>query len=286
VSDRDLPAGVADLLAEIKSTRDTLERSEQQRIAKIEAKADRSELRTLVDEIQRKTEKLKLLEVAVDALSRKVNRPGGGVSITCSPDTGRDAARALCEQKFLLRVPKNDPSGKSKFHPTEAELDEAANAIAGFKAMLKTVDVQTLPDFQRKALTSFQLGSSGYILPPEMGSEILSCLVSPTDVAGLTNSIQISGPSIRYLVDNVQFGAAWVCEVDCWNAARVADLTSGLSEIEVKAEELRSAPRRFPGRCAALPDRSAAETPRWGSPAGEELRTCRLRYRQRCRADA
>jgi hypothetical protein len=89
--------------------------------------------------------------------------------------------------------------------------------------MLKTMDIQTLPDIQRKALTAFSMGANGFILPPEMGSEILSCLVLPTDVVGLTNNIQISGPSIKYLVDNAQLGAAFVCETDCWAAARAND---------------------------------------------------------------
>jgi HK97 family phage major capsid protein len=233
MSDRDIPTTVSDLLRDIKNTQEQIVRADAERVRMIQEKADKSAVDKVSADLARH---VGALQAAVDSLSKKVNRPGGSSHDSGSIDQ-RANARELCLQKHLLRVPKIDHGGEFRFAPSEAELDEATAAIAGFKAMLKAGDISTLPEIQKKGLTAFQMGASGYILPPELGSEILSCLVLPTDVVGLTNNISISGPSIRYLVDNVTFGATWVCESDCWGAGR-EDL-SGLSEIELKPEELR-----------------------------------------------
>jgi hypothetical protein len=120
MSDREIH-GLADLLAEVKQVRDQLAAAETQRVAKLASKVDRSEITPLIDEIQRKSEKLRLLEIGIDALSKKINRPGSGSGVL---DNGagslRDSARTLCETKFLLRVPKTDPGGEFRFHPSEA----------------------------------------------------------------------------------------------------------------------------------------------------------------------
>jgi HK97 family phage major capsid protein len=106
--------------------------------------------------------------------------------------------------------------------------------------MINSVDHQTLSPEHRKALSSFVFGSNGFILQPEMSSRILSCLVDETDVAGLMQNITISGPSIKFLVDNVDLDiAAWACQTTCFANNPQPNLQEGLGELEIKPETLR-----------------------------------------------
>jgi HK97 family phage major capsid protein len=173
---------------------------------------------------------------AIDALSRKIGRPassdGGG-------DGEREEARALLEMKHVMRQPKHDPGG-SPFVADEAAIEEATLAVRGIRHLLQTTDINSLPHDERKALTSFSVGASGFILPPEMSATILSCLEDATDVAGLMQNITISGPSVKFLVDNAELdAAAWACDVDCWSASHVNNVAAGLGELEIKPETLR-----------------------------------------------
>jgi HK97 family phage major capsid protein len=138
-----------------------------------------------------------------------------------------------------LRVPKRDPGG-SPLVIDEATIEEAMLAVRGARALMKTTDINSLPIDCRKALTSFNVGASGFLLPPEMSRTVLSCLEDKTDIAGLMNSLTISGPSIKFLLDNTELDVAmWACDGDCWGATRVANVTAGLSELEIKPETLR-----------------------------------------------
>jgi HK97 family phage major capsid protein len=237
--DRDLPAGVAELLCEIKETRDQLARSEAERIAKLASKVDRSEITPLIDEIHRKSERLKLLEVGLDNLSRKIGRPGGSGGYGDSGATSlRQSARDLLQLKHETRVTKSSPSDLP-YSPGEQEIEEAENAVRGLHHLMKATDISQIPLLEHKALTSFNMGASGFILIPEMSNQVLSCLVDITDVTGMVRNVQISGPSIKFMVDNVRLDtAAWACETSCFANNPPANLT-GLGELELKPETLR-----------------------------------------------
>jgi HK97 family phage major capsid protein len=106
--------------------------------------------------------------------------------------------------------------------------------------LFKTTDISSLPFDQRKALTSFNVGASGFILPPEMSGRILSCLEDVTDVSGLMQNLTISGSGIKFLRDDSELdAAAWACDTDCFSASHVANVTAGLSELEIRPEPLR-----------------------------------------------
>jgi HK97 family phage major capsid protein len=226
---------IGELLREVKDTRDLIASSEAERLRKIEAKADRGELDRLSQDMAKKTLQL---QTAVEALSRKVNRPGAGGSGEFSADADQAAARSLVELKYRLRIPKHDP--QHPFAPSLDDVSEAETAIKAMRHLLRTTSIDTLDHVERKALTSFQLGSSGFLLPPEWSSQILSCLEDKTNLTGLVNNIPISGASLKMFADSSDFDEAlWACDTDCWSATRVKDLTEGLSERELKPEPLR-----------------------------------------------
>jgi HK97 family phage major capsid protein len=212
---------VAQLLAELKAARAEFAGGDDERSKSI------TELRT----------KVAKMEGALDGLSRRLGRPGNGHDLDAGSE--REQAVGLLQFKHLMRQPKHDPGG-SPIIIDEKAIEEATLAVRGARHLFKTTDIGSLPIDQRKALTSFNVGASGFILPPEMSSRVLSCLVDPTDIAGLMSNITISGPSIKFLVDNANLDkATWACDVDCWGATHIQNVTAGLGELELKPESLR-----------------------------------------------
>jgi HK97 family phage major capsid protein len=229
-------AGVSDLLREIKELRDALATADAARMAAIAGKADKAELDRLGADMARKSAELAR---AVDQISLRLNRPGGNSGGDTGAVTLRQSARELLELKHEARVTKSSPS-ELPYAPTEAELEEAEYAVKGLRHLFKATDIGQLPLTEHKALTSFSLGASGFILVPEMSNEILSCLVDITDVTGMVRNVAISGPSIKFMTDNIRLDtAAWACESTCFANNPTADFTNGLGEVEYKPEPLR-----------------------------------------------
>lgn len=176
---------------------------------------------------------------AIDALSVKLGRPRGGA---LDLDDTREQAIALLQVRHLVRSPKREVGVGLVFQPSEDVITEAKAAISGAKNMFRVVDQASLDYNERKSLTSFTLGSSGFILPPEMSNTVLSCLTDVSDVASLVTNINISGSSIKFLVDDVLLDvAAWACQTDCFANNPTADLAKGLGELEIRPESLRYA---------------------------------------------
>jgi HK97 family phage major capsid protein len=72
-----------------------------------------------------------------------------------------------------------------------------------------------------------------------MSDRILTCLADVSDLTGLVRNIGISGPSIKFMVDNVRISqAAWSCQSSCFANNPTNDL-SGIGEMEIRAETLR-----------------------------------------------
>jgi HK97 family phage major capsid protein len=101
-------------------------------------------------------------------------------------------------------------------------------------------NIAALPDDQRKALSTFNLGASGFLMAPEMSATILSCIEDVTDLTGLMANITISGPSVKFMVDNeIWDTAAWACESQCFANNPTQQIGDGLGEVELKPESLR-----------------------------------------------
>jgi HK97 family phage major capsid protein len=238
---------IAELTKEFRVAKDNISAADKARTDAI------TELRTELDkgsksftEVQAKLERIVAdvagnatkaqgLQDAIDSLTKKINRPGGD---RVDDEKLRKSAMGLLEMRHHLKVPKVDPN--FLFKPTEDQITESIEAIKATRQLLKVVGLDGLPDASRKALSSFAMGSSGFILPPEMSSEVLSCLTDITDITGLMRNMTISGPSIKFLVDDVRLmSAAWACETNCFANNPAADLLTGLGELEIKPETLR-----------------------------------------------
>ncbi|MBR1172986.1 phage major capsid protein [Bradyrhizobium sp. KB893862 SZCCT0404] len=204
---------LTDLLAEVKAARAVLESGDSER--------DRA---------------IKQLRSDIDRLSLKINRPGFD---DVSDHANRRAAIGLLQLKHALKIPKHDP--QHPFAPSEDAITEAKAHIDAIRALMKTTDVARLPDTQRKALSAFSFGASGFVLPPEMSDRILSCTIDQTDVTALMGSATLAGNAIKFLVDKGDLdNAAWGCDASCFaNSPNSHDLSSLLGELEIKPEPLR-----------------------------------------------
>lgn len=235
---------IAELLKEVKETREKILTGDAERqkvldeikgdIAKTGAAAGETEqkLAKIVTDLAEKETKLQGLQETINNIAKKVSRPQGEFS----EEANRKAARGLLELKHLYKITKRDP--EHLFSPSEDQVTEAEMAIKGMRALMHCTDIQQLSAEHRKALSSFNIGASGFILPPEMSSRVLSCLQDPTDVTGLMDNMTISSHSIRFMVDNVVLDqAAWACQQECF-ANNPQDI-EGLGEREIKPETLR-----------------------------------------------
>jgi HK97 family phage major capsid protein len=182
------------------------------------------------------------IEKSVNDLFVRVGRPGGGESLGgYAGDAGleRKDAIGLCLTKHMLAVPKVD-GVQPEYVPTSGEIDEALTAKKAISKLFRHADLGRLEQIERKSLSAFNFGNNGFILTPEMSSRVLSCLEDSTDIASLMHNEQISGPSIKYMLDNARLDqAAWACETSCFANNPQADLAAGLGELEIKAETLR-----------------------------------------------
>ena len=179
------------------------------------------------------------LAKSLDGVLIRLNRPGAEFTANDNnADFVRKDAIGLCHIQRALQVPKND--GMTTYEPSLAEIDDAQNYRRSLLGLWQHGDPNRLEQNIRKALTSFSLGTNQFIMPPTLSAQILTCITDPTDLAGLVNVVNISGPSIKFMIDNARLNvAAWACEATCFANNPMPDLTQGLGEVEIKAESLR-----------------------------------------------
>src|SRR5262249_28808654 len=186
----------------------------------------------------RTNERIDTLERSVNNLMVKVQRPGAEATGASDNDLIRKDAHELCILKHQLTVPKND--GMSTYSPSPSEIDEATAYRCGLQNLWRVGDANRFDATIRKSMSSFSFGTNQFLMPPQLSNQILSCIVDPTDVTGLVNVVQISAPSIQFMIDNSRLSvAAWGCESNCFANNPAPDLQAGIGTMEIKAETLR-----------------------------------------------
>lgn len=241
-------AVIDDLVKELKETKEIVAKADAARTETFDAlKKDIEGLsptvKDTVDKLERiakdqaaAIEKQQSIEATINELAKKVNRPQ--FERPEREEAERKAAIGLLELKHQFHIQKKDAA--HPFNPTDTDIESAVIASKAMRSLIHSTDIGQLPEDQRKALSAFNVGSSGFILAPEMSSRVLSCLENVSDITGLMSNLTISGPSIRFLVDNVRLEeAAWACETSCFANNPQADLNKGLGELELKPETLR-----------------------------------------------
>jgi HK97 family phage major capsid protein len=240
--------GMQALIDQVKATKDKIAETDAARLAILEElkgeqqKSSKSigetetKLGKVITDLVGHETKMQALQDAINNVLKRVQRDGGNGTLG-AVDVERKEAVSLLQHRHEWKVTKQDPD-----HPFAATEDQISEALGGCKAVraLMHADIRQLSAENQKSLSSFNMGASGFILPPEMSNRILSCLVQPTDVAGLMGNMTIAGPSVKFMVDNVDLDiAAWACQTTCFANNPAPNLTEGLGELEIKPETLR-----------------------------------------------
>lgn len=182
--------------------------------------------------------RLKQIEREINQLYLKSGRPGAEWR-NCD-DLERKDAIGLCEIRHFDRSPKADAITTKSYEPGSDEIDEAIAATRGFQKILRHGDINRLDNLERKSLSAFAFGTNGFMLSPVRANRVLSCLTDPSDLSGLVDRVTISGPSVKFTIDNLRTGmGAWACEVGCFANNPQPDLQDGLGEMEIKPESIR-----------------------------------------------
>jgi HK97 family phage major capsid protein len=182
--------------------------------------------------------RLDSFEQSLNELYRKAGRPRGGGDRD-DADTERRSAIEMCKVRRSLQVTKDDGSDK-EYSPGSAEIEEAIAHRKAFSHVIRHGSPAKLDGFHQKSLSAFSFAGTGMLLPPERMSEVLSCIVYPSDISGLVGRVNISGPSAVFLIENPRMGlGAWACEASCLANNPSPDLAEGLGQLEIKPEAIR-----------------------------------------------
>jgi HK97 family phage major capsid protein len=176
-------------------------------------------------------------EAAINELYKAAHRPGG-----FAPDdfTRKDSAIEFCKSRRAATTPRIEGNVAPDYTPSYDEINEATLATKAQHELFRHGDVTRLSTECRKSLSSFSFGGNSFLLAPEMSREVISCVVDPTDLAGLMDQVSISAGSIRYQIDNARWDyAGWACDSSCFANQSNPDLTEGIGWLEIKVEPLR-----------------------------------------------
>jgi HK97 family phage major capsid protein len=242
---------LGELRAEMKAAGDEVQKADKARndtIAEIKLEIGKgsksvtdveAKLTRIVEDEAKTATRLQGLEDAMNQIMKRLGRPGSDPEDVDKAKLRKQAV-GLLEYKHYDKFNKQQHVFEQPFKPTDEQIAEAEVAVKGMRALMHTTNIDSLPSEYRKALSAFTFGSQGFILAPELSNEILSCLIDINDIAGLMRNITISGPSIKFMVDNEVWDvAAWACESSCFANNPTQQIGSGLGELEIKPESLR-----------------------------------------------
>jgi HK97 family phage major capsid protein len=198
-----------------------------------------AEIRKASQILERGDARIDAIEASVNELFRKVGRPGLSYSGGNDADFERKSAIEMCRTRYNERVPRDDGITK-EYSPSSSEIDEAMAARRAFSHVVRFGTPAKLDAYEQKSLSAFSFAGTGMLMPPERMSEVLNCLIYPSDISGLVGRVNISGPSAQFLIENPRMGlGAWACESSCFANNPQADLAEGLGTLEIKPETIR-----------------------------------------------
>lgn len=235
--------GLEELVSQIKAASDNIAAADEAHNQRLDdmnkmVVSSGAQLAKLIEDHKAWMLKTTALETSINELYRNNGRPGAEGGDTTKELKERDSAVELLRMKHEMKVIKKDL--EHQFNPSEDQIKEAMLYSKALKAAFNTLDHKTLPEEYRKSLSAFSFGTNAFILEPEMSNQVIRCIVDPTDLGGLMESMTIAAPSVRFLIDNARmFLAAWACEASCFANNPQPDLSEGLGELEIKPETIR-----------------------------------------------
>lgn len=224
---------LADVMKDVKAATENIDKAETNTSKSLaEIKTSTTKLETGQKTLEAKFE---AIETSVNDLYKRSGRPGYEME---GDVTERKSAIEYCQTRHDLKQPAKDP--EHLCNPNEDEIKTAIIAHKAVNALMNTTNIDSLIAEYRKSLSAFAFGSNGFILPPQMGDRVISCIVDPTDLSGLFDNMTIARPSVQFMIDNQRMMVAnWACEASCFHNNPQPDLQEGLGQMEIKAETIR-----------------------------------------------
>jgi len=134
-----------------------------------------------------------------------------------------------------VTMPRVEANVAVDYAPSYDEIAEATLATEGLRQLFRHGDVTRLSTECRKSLSPFSFGGNSFLLALEMSNQVISCIVDPTDLAGLMDQVSISAGSIRFQIDNARWDyAGWACDSSCFANQSNPDLTEGIGRSKLK----------------------------------------------------
>jgi HK97 family phage major capsid protein len=176
------------------------------------------------------------VETAVNDIFKRLGRPGADRYDGASDLVRKDAIQ-MCIDRHSWEHQKHE-GRRLEYTPKGEEIDEAMCAQRAWRAILRHGNIQRLDPIEQKALSSFNFNSSGWVVPPQVSSRILSCLTDETDFLSLLGQETISAGSVQFPIDNSELqGTGWACDLDCGGSAATIPPPS---MMEIRADEIRA----------------------------------------------
>lgn len=230
------------LMAQIKEASENIKNADNATMHKLEGiehnmKRSGERLIVLDGDLKEVKAQCASLETSVNDIWKRTGRPG---SVLTSDDdvSERKAAIEFLQWQHEDRIKKKDH--QNPFVPAEEQIKSAITYRKALNAAMHAADHNTMPVEYRKSLSAFSFGTNAFVLTPQMTNRVIRCIVDPTDLGGLMDSMTTSSPSVRFLIDNARMGlGAWACEASCFANNPAPDLQEGLGELEIKPETIR-----------------------------------------------
>jgi HK97 family phage major capsid protein len=145
--------------------------------------------------------RLREVEASLNEHARKIAHGWGDYSAAADRDSVHTSAILMCQDRNSWRNQKNEGRWV-EYAPSSTEIEEATVAQRAWRSILRHGDLQRLDDLERKSLSAFSFGNTGWVIPPEVSTRILSCLSDPDDVLSMFSNETISAGSIIYPIDD------------------------------------------------------------------------------------
>ena len=120
---------------------------------------------------QQTIERVAELESPINDILLGMRRPAGGDGYADDRNLERKSAVQMCVDRHSWQHQKNEGRWVD-YTPGSDEIDEAITSQKAWRAILRHGDIQQLDDLERKSLSAFNFGNTGWVIPPQVSMRV------------------------------------------------------------------------------------------------------------------
>jgi hypothetical protein len=109
----------------------------------------------------------------------------------------------------LLKHEHDEPKAsgvKTDYEPSSAKIDSAITLKKAVRSLWRHGDPTRLDGEYRKSLTQFAYRAKEWLVPAEMSSRVIRCIIEADDLSSFVSHERISGPAITFPIDEPDCG--------------------------------------------------------------------------------